>query len=161
MSVSRRRFLQHGAFAAAACVAAPLEAWSGKRPSGASSNGGKAAANLWRKSPDQALNHEVFAGLIGASFKAMTDAGPVWLRLSAVNDPPALAPVNPASMAVAPKSSGAPIITSGYMVSFSGPGTSLSQGTYVFENNQLGSFPLFIVPSGPGSYTAVFNLVNP
>jgi hypothetical protein len=153
--------LQHGAFAAAACVAAPLEAWGGKHPSAASnSSNSNAGAALWHHSAHQDLNRDIFAGLIGSSFKATTPGGPLWLRLSAVNDPPALAPVNPARMDVAPKSSAAPIITTGYLVSFSGPGTSLAQGTYLFENNQLGSFPLFIVPSGPGSYTAVFNRLN-
>lgn|SRR5262249_18961306 len=160
MSVSRRRFLQHGAFAAAACVAAPLEAWGTKHPSAANSSNSNAGAALWNHSAHQSLNRDAFAGLIGSSFKATTPGGTLWLRLSAVNDPPALGPVNPASMDVAPKSSAAPIVTTGYLLSFSGPGTSLAQGTYLFENSQLGSFPLFIVPSGPGSYTAVFNLMN-
>src|SRR5215471_7139441 len=161
MSVSRRRFLQHGAIAAAACVAVPLEAWGGKHPAAASnSSNGNAGAAMWHHSAHRALDRGAFAGLIGASFRVTTPGGPVWLRLSAVNDPPALAPVNTASMDVPPKSSAAPIVTAGYLVSFSGPGTSLVQGSYLFENNQLGAFPLFVVPSGPGSYLAVFNLLN-
>src|SRR5262249_1981520 len=113
MSVSRRRFLQHGAFAAAACVAAPLKAWGGMHPSAAGNSSDiNAGAALWKHSAHQSLNHDVFTGLIGASFKATTPGGPVWLRLSAVNDPPELAPVNPAGMDVPPKSSAAPIVTS-------------------------------------------------
>jgi hypothetical protein len=132
MSFSRRRFLQHGVLAVAACAAAPLEAWGG--------------------SPSNGHNHDLsqasFAGLIGSSFK-VTGKGidAVWLRLSAVQDLPA----NPAATT--------PSLTSGFTVSFSGPGTNLPQGTYTFENDQLGSFSLFIVP-GEGSYTAVFNQLN-
>jgi len=160
MSVSRRRFLQHGALAAAACVAVPLEALGAQRPSIGGNPNGLGAHN----SVTSHLTRDSFAALIGASFKVTTAPGasPVWLRLSSVDDPPALAPVNIASMAVPPKSSASPIITTGYMVSFIGPGTSLKQGMYTFENNRLGSFHLFIVPGadGSGTYTAVFNLLN-
>lgn len=50
--------------------------------------------------------------------------------------------------------------TSGFSLHFKGKGKSLAQGTYTFENERVGRFPLFIVMGGPGmnpnTYTAVF-----
>lgn len=40
------------------------------------------------------------------------------------------------------------------------PGTSLAQGTYIFENERMGSLELFVVPGQQGSYTAVFDLLD-
>jgi hypothetical protein len=86
----------------------------------------------------------------------------VWLRLIAVEDLPALAPVNVGAMAVPPKPGSAPS-TTGFMLIFTGalPRT-LPQDTYAFEHPTLGKFELFIVPGGRGqqSYTAVFNHLN-
>jgi hypothetical protein len=42
-------------------------------------------------------------------------------------------------------------------------GRALAQGTYRFSNHSVGSFPLFVVPSGqqkPGSYTAIINRIG-
>jgi hypothetical protein len=51
-----------------------------------------------------------------------------------------------------------------FTLQFQGSGGLLAQGTYTFENSSIGSFALFIVPSGPGStpptYTAVFSFLN-
>ena len=57
---------------------------------------------------------------------------------------------------------GTPPVADTFILSFrSLPlGSPLPQGTYVFRHGALGSFSLFIVPSGPGkprSYSAVFN----
>ena len=57
---------------------------------------------------------------------------------------------------------GAPLITEAFTLRFrSLPiGSPLPQGTYDFQHDALGSFPLFIVPSGlgaPRSISAVFN----
>lgn len=158
MPVDRRRFLQHSVLAAAACAASPLFAWGGRRPDldGGADHGHAFAHPL-------TVSRQSFEGMIGASFQVAPRSGsgsPVWLRLQAVDDPPALAPVNPASFAVMPKTTAPVITTTGYVLTFSGPGTSLSQDTYLFDNDRLGKFPLFIVPGGPGLYTAVFNLLN-
>jgi hypothetical protein len=157
MSVSRRRFLKHGAFAAIACAAIPSEALTGRRPdldpaiTGTDIHGHAGVAR------------SAFEGLIGSPFKVTTKSGnasPVWLRLIAVSDLPAIEPVNVGSMAVAPKTSSPAPRTTGYILSFSAGGTSLTQDTYIFENDRMGKFPLFIVPAGPGQYTAVFNLLD-
>jgi len=168
MSVNRRRFLQNSAFAAAGCVATPFLAslsWAQQRPENVSSEFQIGPHTNHSFTPDHfGVARQSFESLLGSSFKVSAPAGngnPVWLRLSAVDDPPALAPVNPASMAVPPKKilSSVPV-TSGYMLSFSGPGTSLAQGTYIFENETMGSFAMFVVPGLHGSYTAVFNLLD-
>lgn len=56
-----------------------------------------------------------------------------------------------------------PLSPAGFTLRFRGSGGELPQGTYTFRNAGLGSFPLFIVPSGPGvtphTYTAVFTSV--
>ncbi len=162
MSVSRRRFLHHGAFAAAACAASPLlHGWGGRQlppdnlmpPSHA---GGAALHGLSRES---------FTGLIGTAFKVSHSSGnadPVWLRLLAVHDLPSLAPVNVGGMAVPPPRTSSVASTTGYLLLFSGPGTQLLQETYTFEHDRLGKFAMFIVPGAPGqgSYAAVFNLLN-
>jgi len=162
MPVNRRRFLQQSAFAAAACAASPLFAWERRRPDldggpdGGPDHGHDFAHPL-------AVSRQAFEGLIGASFQVSPRSGngsPVWLRLQAVEDPPALVPVSLGSFAVLPKVIAPVITTSGYILTFSGPGTSLSQKTYIFENERLGKFPLFIVPLGPDLYIAVFNLLN-
>jgi len=159
MSVNRRLFLQQSALAAAACAASPLFAWGERRPD---VDGGANPAHGFTHRP--AVSRQSFEGLIGASFKVSPRSGngsTVWLRLHAVEDPPPLAPVNPASFAVLPPKATAPVITTtGYVLTFSGPGTSLPQETYIFENDRLGKFPLFVVPGGPGLYIAVFNLLN-
>ena len=158
MPVNRRRFLQNSVFAAAACAASPLFAWGRRRPD---LDGGPDAGHAFTH--PLAVSRQSFEGLIGASFQVSPHSGsgsPVWLRLQAVEDPPALVPVNPASFAVMPKTTAPVITTTGYLLTFSGPGTSLSQNTYLFDNDRLGKFPLFIVPGGPGLYTAVFNLLN-
>jgi hypothetical protein len=158
MSVNRRLFLQQSALAAAACAAGPLFAWGERRPD---LDGGPDAGHSFMH--HRAVSRQSFEGLLGASFLVSPRSGsgsPVWLRLQAVEDPPPLAPVNLGSFAVLPKVTAPAITTTGYVLTFSGPGTSLPQETYIFENDRLGKFPLFVVPGGPGLYIAVFNLLN-
>ncbi len=154
MSVSRRRFLRNSALIAAACSAAPLYAWSGNKPN--------IEGGINHSPTPHSSSRTVFEKLVGSSFKVSPTSGtgsPVWLRLVAVKDLPALVPVNTGIMAVPPKPAHTTTTTIGFMLSFSGPGTRLSQGTYLFEHHSLGKFELLIVPGAPGfdSYTAVFN----
>ena len=159
MSVSRRRFLKHGAFAAIACAAIPSEVLAGRKPKSASTQNTGVDFRGHLK-----VDRSTYEGSIGSSFKVTTttkgNPTTVWLRLIAVSDLPAIAPVNAASMAVSPKKSALAQTTSGYLLTFSADGTSLPQDTYIFESSRLGTFPLFIVPAGPGQYTAVFNLLG-
>lgn len=159
MSVSRRQLLQRSVFVVAACAAGPLHAWAGQKSVPASESavdhGGNAAL--------QHLDRAAFARFVGSGFQVTSTSGtasPVWLRLLAVEDLPALVPQNVAAMAVPPKKESATVQTSGFMLSFLGTMPKpLPQGTYIFEHSGLGKFPLFIVPDGPGkqTYTAVIN----
>jgi hypothetical protein len=161
MSVSRRRFLKHGAIAAIACAAIPGEAFNRRKQIDGDGSVDLGQNPLAHRS--LSVNRGAFEGLIGSPFKVMPKSGngsPVWLRLTAVQDPPAVEPVNVGQMSVAPPAHSSAPTTSGYILSFSAGGTSLSQDTYIFENAQMGKFPMFIVPAGPGQYTAVFNLLN-
>ena len=162
MSVSRRRFLKHGAFAAIACAAIPAEALSGRKHDIDGSGSGDLLHNPLSH---QALsvNRSAFESLVGASFKVTPQSGagsPVWLRLTKVEDLPVIEPINVGLMSVPPPHSAPAPTTTGYILSLSGGGTSLSQDNYLFENDRMGKFLMFIVPAGPGQYTALFNLLN-
>src|SRR5260370_36519988 len=160
MSVSRRRFLKHGAFAAIACAAVPTQAFSGRKHDldGSGDLGRNALSH-----PSLSVNRGAFESLVGSPFKVTETSGngsPVWLRLAGVSDLPAAAAGNAGLMSVAPPHFSPAPTTPGYILSFSAGGTSLSQDTYIFENERMGKFPMFIVPGGPGQYTAIFNLLN-
>jgi hypothetical protein len=157
MFFSRRRFLWQGSLAAMLC-AGPLRAWSAaqNKPGNSLSQGhitGKVSNS----------SRQLFEGAVGENFKVSQAHGaqPFWLQLAAVEDLPALAPVNTAAMAVPPPKSSSPAVTTaGFILSFTGgPSSGLGQGTYHFEHAKLGQFQLFIVPVGqtPQAYTAVFN----
>ena len=50
-----------------------------------------------------------------------------------------------------------------FSLHFQGSGKILPQDTYILSHDWLGTFPLFLVPSGPGgktAYTATFTLLN-
>jgi hypothetical protein len=157
MSVSRRKLLQHSILAAVALAARRLYAGTGQK---AGSDGPPDRAQ------DDTLKHldrAAFTSAIGSGFQVSPTTGkssPVWLRLLAVDDLPALAPVNPALMAVPPTQKSAPIQTTGFMLDFLGTlPEPLKQGTYVFDHPELGKFSLLIVPEGQGrqTYVAVIN----
>lgn len=161
MPVSRRKFLQHGAFAAAALAAAPLPAWSSghQPPPGAESQ--HATTSLSHVSGTVSfLGRQAFEQAVGSAFEVSLGAKfqPVWLTLVGVNDLPALVPVNAGMMAVPPPSSTL-VATTGFMLAFQSSAQPLAQGTYAFQHPTLGKFQLFIVPGlqGAQSYTAVFN----
>ncbi len=157
MSFSRRKFLQSGAVAAAAWAASPLPAWS-------SEHHPPAAASLPGHRPGKmpGLSRAAFTEAVGSSFQVFpggANSQPVWLTLLAVKDLPALAPVNPASMAVPPPKTSSSVAVSGFVLTFNSSAPPLEQGTYDFQHEKLGKFALFIVPGPPGTqtYSALFN----
>jgi hypothetical protein len=160
MPVSRRKLLQNTVFVMAACAAGPLPVWAA---SNKNKNSGSETPNAAENAGLQHLSRTAFEAEVGSGFQVTPTTGkasPVWLRLLAVTDLPALVPVNPASMAVPPKQKSAQIQTSGFMLSFLGTlPKPLPQGTYTFEHSGLGKFSLLIVPDGRRSqtYTAVIN----
>jgi len=172
MSVSRRKFLQHGVFTAAACATLPLEGLAqsrrssedidapGDKSSLKNGTGGSQGDTL------EHLNRDSFAGAVGSGFQVSRDesgADSVWLRLLSVNDFVKPTPVNPANLAVQLKKPSFQPATTAFSLVFLGPAFQLlSQNTYVFRHDDLGTFRLFIVPNGLGqqTYTAVINRLD-
>lgn len=170
MSVSRRRFLQHGVLTAAACAAIPLEGWAAANNHAGDRNTPEPGNNRPPMSPHiqgdalERLDRDSFTGVLGTGFKVSQGKGTdaIWLRLLSIHDF-TLTPVNTDSMAVSPKRSGIAPTTTVFGLVFLGPGFQpLKQGTYVFEHINLGTFKLFIVPNAPGqdTYTAVINRLD-
>jgi hypothetical protein len=83
------------------------------------------------------------------------------VTLLAVQDLPAIAPVNPGSLAVPNKAIGVAPTSSGFMLVFGGS-SPLAQETHLFEHQDLGRFALFTVPQGNGkqTYVAVVNRLD-
>lgn len=171
MAVSRRNFLHHGVIVATAFAAKPLLALGTKRPMGGDDQTRElpgrpsSGSDNWQDHAGalEGLGRAKFAAAIGTSFGVLlADANlPVWVTLTGVNDLPAIASVNPASLAVAARQSAPAPATSGFLLLFSGS-TPLPQGTYLFEHGELGRFALFTVPEGNGQeiYTAVVNRLD-
>lgn len=170
MSVSRRRFLQHGVLTAAACAAIPLQGWAAANNRAGDRNTSEPGNNHPPMSPHiqgDALEHldrDSFTGVVGTGFKVSRGEGTdaIWLRLLSIDDF-TLTPVNTGSMAVPPKASRVQPTTTVFGLEFLGPSSQpLKQGTYVFEHIKLGTFQLFIVPNGPSqdTYTAVINRLD-
>jgi hypothetical protein len=156
MSFSRRKFMQQSTLAALACAGGwrAWETWD-------------APVEADDTNPAPVLTRSMFEGALGSTFttSAGGDTAPaVGLVLAAVNDLPALVPVDTGSMTVQPpQSTQPPVSTTGFVLSFTGdPSQPLDQGTYTFTNGLLGTFQMFIVPDGQGlqTYSVVFNQVQ-
>ena len=162
MSVSRRSLLRNSVLAAIAFTAGPFRAFS---------------ATTGNSSPDQGqsnitggsltnLNRAAFTGALGSSFQVSAASGQgnsVWLQLTTVNDLPEITPADPSTMAVQPPPANSPVpVTSGYVLSFLGTTSQpLSQNTYSFQSDALGTFSLLLVPEPDGqTYDAVINQVQ-
>jgi hypothetical protein len=88
----------------------------------------------------------------------LQDGTRAWLVLLRVEESNTTAFIDQASMAVRPPHARIlPPRTESFAVHFYGAGASLGQDTYTVDHATLGTFDLFLVPSGPSSYTAVFN----
>lgn len=171
MAVSRRGFLHKGVLAAVACAASPLMALGSRRT--IDGNGDNDDSNALRKPPadsndwqDHAsallnMTREQFNGAVGTNFKVTIadTADPVWVMLTAVEDLPALAPVNSASFAVAGPESSTASATTGFLLRF-GSSAELQQGSYLFDHDKLGKFALFLVPDASQGYIAVINRLS-
>lgn len=164
--------MRHGLLAAAACASNPFSAmaFAGRRtPIGGSEGNSQktpgAGSDNWQDHA-AALDHldrTAFSGAVGTNFKVFTATGqlPVWVTLLAVEDLPAIAPVNPASFAVMNKRSGFAPSSSGFVLLFGGS-SPVPQETHLFEHQELGRFALFTVPAGNGRqvYSAVVNRLD-
>lgn len=156
MSVTRRRFVEVASLsllAGAALPAAFAQDGAGTKDEAFSSE------NLLALNDASQKTFERFIGERFAIRNTKQALGSLTL-LSVEAAPPAPAPAKHMVGRV-PKAS--PKSLPGFWLRFQGSGGALPQGTYTFRNAGLGSFPLFIVPSGPGvtphTYTAVFTLL--
>jgi hypothetical protein len=144
MSVSRRRFLEIGSLVTASSAIA-------LHGSAADTAQGLLSASLGKASL-----HEISAkqaeALVGSRFSVAAGLGqPLQLDLASVENLP-----RPR------KDDGA--IGEAFVLKFRlVRGTSVPQGTYVFDNEKIGRCPLLIVPSGskPAHYAAVINHRRP
>ncbi|HKD80127.1 MAG TPA: hypothetical protein VKH81_10565 [Candidatus Angelobacter sp.] len=173
MAVSRRGFLHNGVLAAFACAASPLMALGSRRTidgngdanddNNASFRKPPADSNRWQDHTAALMNmtREQFAGAVGTNFKVTLGeiAAPVWVTLLTVEDLPTLAPVNPASFAIAGPQSSTAAETTGFSLNF-GSSATLQEGSYLFEHDKLGKFALFVVPDGSQAYLAVINRLS-
>ncbi len=132
MAVSRRHFLEVGSMFAASVATNGIAGLA---------TGGDDEADLLT------MTQTTFEPLMGSEF--LFHAHSSWI-------PVVLTSIKQSPMA------GIPPFSDAFTLTFSSTSTGrlLPQGTYVFRHADLGSFQLFIVPSGPGvprSYSAVFN----
>lgn len=146
MAITRRELLGRGSLLAALAVM-PTSLLAGEAT--------KLAANspLLTKADFEALKGSVFQVTSGKVRQSMT--------LVSVEDVAKPEEPNLASFAVRPSSVPAIRTLTTFAVRFYGGSKPLPQGTYTFEHEKLGTFSLFIVPTGNSDlfYTATFNRI--
>jgi hypothetical protein len=176
MAVSRREFLQRSGLLAAGALlpvsalaqANSLSQGKGTNGTGTTGTGGNGTigTGLNAGSADAMWNQEAFLQCVGTEFALQqTPDQKVWLLLTAVTDMSAASVAKPVTMAVPPpKSATLPPNVDCFVLSFRASlAQPLTQSTYSLDHATLGSFPLFIVPSGtdPQLYFAVVNRLMP
>lgn len=141
MSVSRRRFLEIGSLVTASSAIA-------LQGSATEAAQGVLGASLRNKASLHGLSATQAEALVGSRFSVEAGLGrPLQLDLASVENLPK-----------PPKDDGAK--GEAFVLKFRlVRGTSVPQGTYVFDNEKVGRCPLLIVPSGskPVHYAAVIN----
>jgi len=103
-----------------------------------------------------------FQPLVNSSF-TVGGSGPLtrnWLTLLSVEEMSSAQPAKPTTASASKTRATAPTVVDTFALRFYGTGESLPQGTYELENRKLGTFSLFIVPSGPSTYTAIISHVQ-
>ncbi len=148
MRVSRRGFIFAGQTLLAA-TAFPLKFFGASGPEFGLSNTPHLA--LWNKATFQPLVSSSF----GVRSGSLTTA---WLTLLSIEDmnPKTSTQGAPASFGRNSLKSRPPVVDT-FALHFQGTGESLPQGTYELEHHTLGSFSLFLVPSGVTTYAAVIS----
>lgn len=160
MPISRRRFVRSAALSALA-GAALRTAWA--QSGVASQDDTFKAENLVALN---GLSMQSFQSLAGESF-AVSSGNRALGSMTLLSVTAFALPATPSTkmhvLVVGPVPRTPAQTLSSFSVRFQGSGAALPQGTYTLANSSLGSFPLLLVPSGPGSspntYTAVFNLL--
>lgn len=152
MSLTRRRFIETGSISLLATAVLPRSFASNIQDSRFSPEGIVAL---------DSSSQQLFTKLIGESFTVSLNGsskGSLTL-ISVTSAAPASAAVKATLIGKTPVLPPKPVAC--YSIRFQRSGTPLPQETYTLHNNGIGTFPLFIVPAGPGAkpdtYTAVFN----
>jgi len=152
MSLTRRRFIETGSISLLASAALP------KMFALSASDSRFSAEDIVVL---DSVSQQTFTRLIGESFAvSLNGASKGSLTLIAVT--------SASSTLTTPKTRQAASVSSllspapaGYSIRFQRSGSPLTQETYTLHNDGIGTFPLFIVPAGPGAapdtYTAIFN----
>jgi hypothetical protein len=100
-----------------------------------------------------------FEAAINSSFELRSASGDrSYLVLASVSEFNQTQTASAANFAVRPPRQRTPSPrTEAFALTFFGTGPKLAQATYSVHHGSLGTFDLFIVPSGDSSYVAVFN----
>ena len=157
MSLSRRQFVYVASLSAVAASASPslfAEDEAQQATETVTDEGSATLANLSLKD---------FAWLIGERFSISSPGRKLGkLTLIEATDADAAKPssVSHAAGHVAALGHGPALTT--FVLRFQGAGGTLPQDTYIMSQSGLGTFPLFLVPEGPGgsnrpTYIAVFS----
>jgi len=103
-----------------------------------------------------------FQPLVNSTF-TVGGSGPLtrnWLTLLSVEEMTS-APAPKTTPAAGTKTRAtAPTVVDTFALHFYGTGEALAQGTYQLESHKLGTFSLFIVPSGTSTYTAIISHIQ-
>jgi hypothetical protein len=156
MSVSRRQFVYVASLSAVATAAGPfLFAQDEARAANETftEEGAAALANLSLRDFEWLIGERFSISLSGRSLGKLT------LIKATTLDPVKPSRVPRAAGQVAQPEPGVAI--AGFSLRFQGAGGTLPQDTYTMQQSGLGTFPLFLVPEGPGgsdrpTYLAVF-----
>jgi hypothetical protein len=159
MSLTRRRFIQTASLSVLASAACPVAfAQSGFEPK-------DDLFDPEHLTVFNGVSPQSFESLIGETFAVRDASRPLGslMLLSVAAGAPVQAATKVPMVGRVPKPSQRPLTS--FSLRFQGSGAALEQGTYTLEHETLGSFPLFIVPSGSGAEpptsTAIFNLLGP
>jgi hypothetical protein len=137
MSISRRKFLRSGTFVAiAAVIPATVLAQSRKER-----DGNPFDQQVAQPDPLSYYNKAAFTSYLNSIFRVSTGYSVVEVALIRVKDLPAGGPAAPAG-------------SESFSLLFAGGSKEFEQGTYKIEHSSLGSFQMFLVPSGADQYGA-------
>jgi hypothetical protein len=155
MSLSRRQFVYVASLSMLASAASSTVFAEDEAGAASETFSEEGVATLGRLS----VHH--FEWLIGERFSISLDGRPLGkltlIEATATEPPkPSHAPRLVGGLALSVQERA----LTGFSLRFQGAGGRLPQDTYTFQQGGLGSFPLFIVPEGPGSnrttYLAIF-----
>jgi hypothetical protein len=163
MSITRRRLLQG---ASLSCLASIISPWALAQNDSVTEKDTYSPENL---AIFNVVNREMFEQCIGSSFQVSLNGKPLGsLLLLSVEELTPHAHELPEPRALervgsVPRPATETEVTS-FALQFQRPGAALPQNTYLLSQHWLGTFPLFLVPSGASGAkqmcTAVFSLLT-